>query len=423
MKFLCTILASASLSQAVRRDFKMDRNPINVVDGISVLMQNHAATNGAKSSMQILQKAQKAIAGLTPGAKRAMDAALQAVITDIETNVETLIRQQHVATQGALDSALQALSTATDVALGAKTLADSADSAFVTCIETEKGRLAAVEGAQATLVAAQDAKVQPCAEQDAAAPYSKEFSENDLVFECDISIQGNCDGPLEAFTERVNGLLTGLENDVTDATRVYTAAKGRCDSAKAAIVAAQAALVQAQDEFQTQRTQCMESHESRQVSLCMFGMDLSTKCGSARGFKSLEAEIDASNSGIHSEPDRMAEWASTEVTKCMLQEIINADDLANVNMDESTLAACEQKVDYAGSVGTIDRKSGDYNRLTGPDRFTCSEAEISFSGFSWSVPVATEDGVGQSSEYVKQQFAVPVNTGSGAKFEFCAVTQ
>jgi len=419
MKFLCTILASATLSQAIRRDFKMDRSPINVVDDISALMQKHTATKGAKSAMQILEKAQKAMAGITPGAKPAMNAALEAVITDIEANVETMIREQHTSTQGALNTALQALSTATDTALEAKTLADSADNAFVACIETEKSRLAAVEGAQASLLAAQEAKVQPCADQDAAAPYSKEFSENDLVFECDISIKGNCDGPMADFTGRVNSLLTGLEADVTRATDVYTAAKGRCDSAKAAIVAAQAALAQAQDEFQTQRQQCMQSHESRQVALCMFGMDLSAKCDSVGDFKALEAQIDGSGS-IHSEPDRMAEWASTQVTKCMLQVIIDAKDLANVNLDESSLATCEQEVDYVGSVGTVDRKSGDFAVETGPDRFTCTETQINFSGFSWNVPVATEDTVVQSSQYVKEQFAVPVNTGRGAKFEFCA---
>jgi hypothetical protein len=422
MKFLCTVLASATLSQAIRRDFKMDRTPINVVDGISALMQKHATTKGAKSAMQILEKAQKAMVGITPGAKGAMDTALQGVITDIEANVETMIREQHTSTQGALDTALQALSTATDTALEAKTLANSADNAFVACIETEKGRLAAVEGAQASLVAAQEAKIQPCADQDAAAPYSKEFSENDLVFECDISIRGNCDGPLADFTGRVNSLLTGLEADVSSATGVYTAAKGRCDSAKAAIVAAQGALVQAQGDFSTQRQQCMQSHESRQVSLCMFGMDLSAKCDSASAFKALEAQIDGSGS-IHSEPDRMAEWTSTEVTKCMLRIIIDADDLANVNLDESSLATCAQAVDYVGSVGSVDRKAGDFAVETGPDRFTCTETQISFSGFSWSVPVATEDTVVQSSQYEKQQFAVPVNTGSGAKFEFCAVTQ
>jgi len=54
-----------------------------------------------------------------------------------------------------------------------------------------------------------------------------------------------------------------------------------------------------------------------------------------------------------------------------------------------------------------------------PEMFTCTEAEISFSGFMWNVPVAIEDSVVQSSQYEKEDHAVPVNTGSGAKFEFC----
>jgi len=69
--------------------------------------------------------------------------------------------------------------------------------------------------------------------------------------------------------------------------------------------------------------------------------DLSAKCDSSRGFKELEAQIDGSGS-VRPEPDRMAEWVSTEVTKCMLQIVIDAEDLANVALDESSLATCEQ---------------------------------------------------------------------------------
>jgi len=418
-KFVCVALACASVGQAVRRDFRVDR-PAAVVDGLSALLQKHVSPAGVESAMQILQKAQKAVAGITPGAKDAMNAALESVITEIEQNVQSKIIQQFGETQVAIDAALSSLSTTTDVLVRSKATADTADNTFVACRETEKSRLQALESAQAALVAAREAKVAPCAEQDAAAPYSKAFAEEDLVFECDISVAGNCDGPLAAFEQQVEGLLSELETDVTAKTQIYTDAKGRCDSAKAAIVAAEGAQAQATAEFQNQREQCLRDHENRQVNLCVFGLDLTGKCSSRSAFEALNAQIDGSTN-IRSESERTAEWEATSVTMCMLQLIVAADDLVNVNLNEQSIEGCSREVNYGRDVGVLDRKVSEFNAQVTADRFTCSETEIPFSGFNWVVPVATEDTVVTSSQYNKVAFSVPVNTRDGAKFDFCVV--
>jgi len=269
---------------------------------------------------------------------------------------------------------------------------------------------------------ANEAKIQPCAEQDAAAPYSEEFSEGDLVFECDISASGNCDVQLAEFERRIDALLTSLEQDVFAKSEVYTNAKSRCDAAKAAIVVAEDAEAQARQEFQNQREQCMQDHESRQVSICVFGRDLTSKCSSKVAFEELDAEIDGANTP-RSESDRQAEFEATSITKCMLQSIVDTDCLANVNLDAETLNACGRAVNYADGVGVLQRHQQDFAALTTPEKFTCGETAIPFSGFNWVVPESTEDTVVTSSQYEKIDFSVPVGEAGGSKFDFCAVQE
>merc|ERR1719384_642453 len=349
-----------------------------------------------------------------------MDAALHNVIAEIEGNVETKIRRDFESTQAAINAAATSLTDTTNTAVAAHAAAVTADETLVACIATEQSKLAAVEAAEATLAAAREARIQPCAEQDAAAPYSKEFAEQDLVFECDISIAGNCDGPLEEFEQRVNSLLSDLEEDVASSTAVFTAAKARCDAAKAAIVAAENAEAAARDAFQTQRQQCLKDQENRHVSACVFGMDLTTKCTSRYQFEDLDSLIDGTGS-LRSEADRMAEWEATAVTKCMLQLIVDSPDLVNVNINEESLRKCTEDVNFARDVGVLDRKTDEFAALTTAEKFTCQETEITFSGFTYNIPVATEDTVVTSAQYEKVAFSVPVSVKGGAKFDFCAV--
>jgi len=415
---ICVALACAGVGHAVRRDFKMDR-PAGVVEGLSALIQKHASPSGVQSAMQILQKAQKAVQGITPGAKDAMNVALNSVISEIESNVETKIQQNFEATQTAINAAAGRLTDTTNTAVAAHAAAVTADEVLVACYGTEQSKLAAVESAEASLAAAREAKIQPCAEQDAAAPYSKEFAEQDLVFECDISTTGNCDGPLEAFEQRIQGLLTELQSDVNEKTAIFTEAKGRCDAAKAAIVAAEAALDNAVNVYIDQREQCMRDHEERQVRACVFGADLASKCVSRSDFEALDVEIDGAGNP-HSESDRMSEWEATATTKCMLQRIVQSADLVNANINEESLASCAGEVNYVRDVGTLDRKASDFAALTTAEKFTCAESEIELSGFLWAVPAITEDGARPaSSQFHKDAFKEPVSAKNDAKFSFC----
>jgi len=202
--------------------------------------------------------------------------------------------------------------------------------------------------------------------------------------------------------------------------QLYTEAKNRCDAAKSAIVVAEDVEAQARQEFQSQRAQCMQDHESRQVSICVFGRDLTSKCSSKVAFEELDAEIDGANTP-RSESDRQAEFEATSITKCMLQAVVDTDCLADVNLSAETLDACRSAVNYVESVGVLQGKEQEFAALTTPEKFTCDEIAISFSGFKWVVPESTEDTVVTSSQYEKIEFNVPVSEAGGSKFDFCTV--
>lgn len=417
--FVRVALACACLSQAVRRDFKVDR-PAGVVEGVSVLIQKHAAPAAVQSAMQILQKAKKAVQGITPGAKKAMDEALGNVIKDIEDTVQFKIVADHNETQIAIDKRLSSLKTATEAAVAEKQLADDADKSFLSCREEEKDKLGLYETAQSVFEEAKQNQTAPCAEQIASAPYKKEFAEDNLTFECDISIAGNCDSPLAIFKTRLDGLISGLETDVSDKTDIFKAAKGRCDAAVWAFGNATEAQSDAKKAFEDQEKVCEKRRQSRQVSMCLFGIDLAGKCASKAEFETLNNQIDIVNQ-THSEVDRQAEWEATAVTKCMLKLIIDAKDLAKVKIDEASVTTCNGAVDFALDVGVLDRRVEEFADLNTAENFKCTETEISFSKYIWNVPVGQPGVAVKSEQYSKETSSVPVSETNPARFEFCAV--
>ena len=149
----------------------------------------------------------------------------------------------------------------------------------------------------------------------------------------------------------------------------------------------------------------MHKHEPRQVAMCLFGVSLQNKCAKVAAYNTLMAQIGQVKGGEYSHPERVAEWRTTALTKCMLSKVV---DGAEVN--EATLNACEQSVNFAYDVGTLDRKSEAFAELTAAYKFTCSEDNIKFRGETWEVPQGEAPA---SSEYTTKSFLPEVSLAKG----------
>jgi len=386
---LVTLTANvATVCFAGRNNFKAERTSTvtHVMDQIGALLQTRGVSSGA-----VLENLRTLI---TPGATESLNEVLTKVIGEIEANVESKIKAGHGYTQAAIKTRIDELNLATTHAVDQKKTSDELDTAWFNCVADEKAKKVAVEEAEAALAAAQKAQIAPCQLQEDRKMFSFEPNPDSLSFVCNIATHGNCDPQLQNYEAQVESMLQGLESDAAAAEKRWQEAKAACDAAKAEVVAKRSALDSAISVWKAARKDCQAKHESRQITVCIFGTTLQHKCSKVAVYNSLLKEVDTVNGGEHSHPDRIKEWKAVAVTKCMISKVVEGAEI-----DTATLDACESSVNYDRDVGVLDKQESQLAALTSPKKFTCEEATITFGGETWEVP---QGEMPASSEYVSK---------------------
>jgi len=399
----------ASTALAARQNLKVEATSsvANVMDKISGLLEAHGANSEVLANLKLLTSQR-----ITPGATDSLNEILTRVIGEIEANVESKIKTGHADTQKAINDSIADLQSATSQAVDRKSEADAADKAWSDCVRAEKAARVAVEEAEAALAKSRSNVNEPCQLQDDRAPYEWTPRAEQLKFVCDISQHGNCDEQMKNYRSQIGNMMGALRSDVSAKVASYTEAKQACDAAKADSVEKQDSRDAAVAAWEGQRRECLQKHEPRQVAMCLFGVSLQGKCGKFEAYRTLMAQIDEVKGGEYSHPDRVAEWKTTALTKCLLSKVVEGADV-----NEATLSACEQSVNFAYDVGVLDRKSQLFAELTSADKFTCAEQTITFTGETWEVP---EGESPDSSEYIQKAFAPEVSLADGTPpFGFC----
>lgn len=366
---------------------------------------------------KILKKSKRLTEGITPEAKKSLNAALTEALGEIEQEVDVKIKKMHQETQKVLDDQLDSLSATTNTAVVAKKDADANDNLWIACREEEKQKVITHEFAIQDEAAKNASTLAPCAEQKSLSGYSKEYNEDDFIFKCDLSVtqEGtNCEAKLKEFEDKVSQVVEDLTAEVGVAEEKYTNAKSKCDAAMTAWEEAKTAVKLASAGVNIKKQHCMELHEERSLSMCKFGDDLKTKCDSKAKHDITLADLDRVGGNEYSEADRMKEWEATHVTKCILQKIIDTEQLNDVQIDSTTISDCKAKVNYVDEVGKIERNLPKAAALGQGEKFSCQEDTFSFSGEIWNVP---ENAA--SADYQKMEYHPQVDINKSV-FAFCA---
>jgi len=397
----------ASNALAARVKVEAASSVAHVMDKIGSLLEAHGADAKVLSNLKLFAGQR-----VTPGATDSFNEILTRVINEIEADVESKIKSGHADTQAEIDRRIGNVKSTTTVVVERKSEADANDKDWSDCVRAEKAARVAVEEAEAALANSRSNINEPCQLQDDRAPYEWTPNPEKLKFVCDISQSGNCDQQLTNYESQIGNMMAGLRSDVDAKVAAYTEAKQACDAAKADAVEKQDSRDAAVTAWEGKRTECEEKHEPRQVAICMFGAALQAKCEGVEAYRTLMAQIDQVKGGEYSHPDRVAEWKTTAMTKCLLSKVVDGADV-----NEATLGACEQSVNFDQDVGVLDRKSQLFAELTSPDKFTCAEKTIKFTGETWNVP---EGDAPASSEYTKEPFHPEVSLASDSvPFALC----
>jgi len=392
--------SSAARSQIMQR--------ANEAAGMIHMLAEHIGTKGGASNAKVLG-ALRELGQATPNAEQSLNELLGKVVEDIQDTVSSVIIAGHNQTQEEVARRIRDLDAATQNTVAQKTVANQADDAWFACVGDEKASRMSVEAAEAALEQAEFEVGEPCRQQEERRSFSAEPT-FPVFEECDLSLQGNCDAQVENFDSEVNSIVESLKQNLATHQTSYAEAKERCDVANANVVTKKSALDAANAALSSQKELCSQKHETRSLGMCLFGSDLQGKCEKVAAYEDLLAEIDATGNEF-SHSDRIGEWTTTEMTKCVLNKIIAGGPLgANV------MTECETAVDYEGDVGVIDRQTSDFEDLTTVEMFTCSESNISFLGETW---VGFTDATA-STDYVKEPYhpEVDLSVGSPA-FSFC----
>jgi len=395
----CAVVVVATVSQAVRSNVEASQESAvhHVMDSLGALLQ----TRGLRM-----------IAGVdvTPGAGDSMTETLTRVISEIEQNVVTKIKEGHAETQAVTDQKINELTAETAQAVLMKKVADDADDKWFTCVKKEKAMRVAIEDAAKTLSQSRISMKELCGMQDEQKHFNRE-PDVELKLECNFSRSGNCGNMVENYRLQINSMLKGLKSDVGAATDRYTEAKNACDKAKADVVKKHSAHNDSVAAWESQREQCLTKHETRLVSMCQFGSHLQRKCEKAAAYNLHETDIDQVE-GQHSQPDRVQEWKTAVMSKCILSKVV-----AGAELDGVAVVECEKSVNFAEQVGVLNRRHEEFENLTKADKFTCTEPTIEFGGRTWRLPDGqAPDSGGYATEPFKPEVSLVEDT---APFSFC----
>jgi len=119
---------------------------------------------------------------------------------------------------------------------------------------------------------------------------------------------------------------------------------------------------------------CDELERKRDVSMCIFGDRLRSKCEAKSENELLASNINGTGS-VHSDSDRRYEWISGLLIKCMLMEHRQGADF-----DEATMTKCQGTASYDDEVGILDLEHEAVGQLTSAEKFDCVQNAINFSG-------------------------------------------
>jgi len=383
-KFVVVLLASKlSVGNAVRRDFKSGVSSSfieNAVDHIGALIHQHMADSS--SIVEGLAKVRSIVAetphGDNPSVTQSLKSEVEDLIKIMQTEVDAKIRSAHQSDDGILLSSINELTGKAAALVSAHNQAAVAKNSLVACRTSQTSLSSEVEQHEEKLSDAQKKEDKECKEV-VAVDFSWSDNATDFKVDCDISQTGNCKTQVSDLKLRINEMRSTLKASLEKARADHADQVLECQNAKSSADKFKAELETAQRAFKTLKGQCDESEGQFDALLCTFNSHYTDKCEEALSFKKTVVDIDGDAK------DRKDEWASSVITQCVLQGVIDQDS----NLD--LVSQCAGQVDYTKDVGELTRHSDALAILMTGVNFKCTDAEtVTFDDQTFTLPLPND---------------------------------
>jgi len=360
------------------------------------------------------QLSELARATVTPGAASSFKNSLQAVVTQIEEELETKVKSGFTETQEKIGTLFSSLDAANTAANTAQQVAMKNDKVWFECVAEEQTKRQDVEAKDADLTTSRSNQEEACQLQQDNRGFTFDGKDKySLQFSCD-HIKGDCEAQLANWQATVlDKMVQDAKAAMSEDAAKHDALKKDCEMKKAVQVKAQSALDGATGEWAQQRKTCSTRKFQRETAVCDYGIKAQAKCTAESAFGAFVTSTGQAKGGQYSEADRKVEWAALGTTKCMVKAVMAK------SLDEAVAAgdleACAPTVDYTKDVGALDAKAAGVAAIKKAN--ICGARDVSFfNGFQWSVPEGTEP---KSEDYTRGPFTPNIDPTSG-NFAFCA---
>jgi len=426
MSLRCLLLvALAPAAMAVRARFAADSAPasaVHVVDKIGSLLQalqDKSQSKVRRTMHDVHLTTQRVSEGITPESKESLNTLIEKVVDAIKLKVDVKIKIDHKNTQDEIDKRLLSVQKYGTYALIKHRSAVDADKKLFVCIGDERELLAVSEELEKTAADSRSNANEACqlAQDTTFERLATEDQLERLAFQCDSSVGDRCDHAKTAFGDAVDKFLEDLEGAVDGAEATHASAKTACSDANDDTIKKQSAMSDAYNLYNDKAEECQQLIEPRDEAICLFGLKLQQKCKGVTKFEKLMDNIDETDGGDFSHPDRVEQWRASQVTQCMLEQV-----MIDFQINSDTMTACNKKVNFDGDVGLLNRKAAEFAITTSTENFSCKEemTKIKFFGQRWVKPEMFwgEDEI-KTDDYERQLWEPEVDVTKQEAFSFC----
>jgi len=368
---------------SVRQNFKVELagNSAQLMSSIASVIESRKAGNEEE-----VQDKLRDLASATPNLTSNFNGVVQNLIDAIASDVQSVIMKGKDTTDDEMKRRIQQLDTDTHAAIVAKGAANDEDKAWFECVRDEKELQEFEEEKQREVELALESTVVPCKGRDDNTIYSREVQEP-MQLTCDFSQGDQCDTEMQKFEQAVTESMQSLQQAMAHQQSVWHGYNEQCNEAWEAHATAETNLELAESERVQKQGECSQRKENRGNSICSFGEALQVKCAAFSSYNQIKEQLDQQGN-VHSQVDRIAEWATTEATRCLLQDQIDNNVLYDATQARQSLEACVASADFEAQGGDLSRQSKQeqVDALTTEEVFNCVDLHLEFhNGQAWEV--------------------------------------
>jgi len=350
----------------------------SIVSSLLQTLTQSDRTNMAAGMQSLQQVLMYSSVAITPEAAK----GINEIAAKIPGTILPEVKKAHSKTQQAIDTAAEILVTSFQAAEVAKRAGNEADTQLSGCYAEEKEALIALEQKQGALNSQTTATNAHCATVNTTESKMMTMTEWSNLMDLDCRIDKGCVAAQESWSKDMTGYLAEVKKQTQAKVTAWNARHSKCTEMQGVMSTLTREEASLSGAYSQKRQSCAAQKQTTENAICSFKKAWDTKCADVIAYDGLiQKATGADLENIHSDKARRNEWYLSTISKCLID-----DYSAGKDVNEVTLSACQQSVNYNQDVGVIDSKTSEVS--SSKSGLMCSSTRYGFSNKIWQIPTS-----------------------------------